>query len=357
MHMKPELSIVVPAYNAERFVEPCLSPVLEQMTAAHELVVIDDGSQDRTASAVQSLALRYPHCTVRLVSQANCGLAGARNRGVQEALGDYILFLDADDMLLPGTLALLSDVIHAHAPDAIVCDFNMWRPDNPRKSRRVSFSHPADTLVRDRDAFLATYFIDRHTYAWAHVFRREIYERQAQPVFPPGRTYEDVAAVPGLLADCASLYRLARPAIDYRQHASSMKNAVSCKWCVDYVAALQHVKHAFEQRPTSDEVRMQIDICACHFYVGMVKSSFQLPWREGNAVRTRVNRMFVESLFHAPERVLAAMERGELPSRDRKADLVAAAQVRKALSGNVIFSLGKTLSRKIKQWQRVLATA
>jgi hypothetical protein len=55
--------------------------------------------------------------------------------------------------------------------------------------------------------------------------------------------------------------------------------------------------------------------------------------------------------------VLSAMERGELPSRDRKADLVAAAQVRKALSGNVIFSLGKTLSRKIKQWQRVLATA
>jgi hypothetical protein len=355
--MKPELSIVVPAYNAERFVEPCMSPILEQMTAAHELVVIDDGSQDRTASAVQSLALRYPQAAVRLVRQANQGLAGARNRGVQEALGDYILFVDADDMLLPGTLAALSDVIRAHAPDAIVCDFNMWRPDNMRKSRRVSFSHPADTLTCERDAFLATYFTDRHTYAWAHVFRREIYERQAQPIFPPGRTYEDVAAVPGLLADCRSLYRLARPAIDYRQHASSMKNAVSAKWCVDYVSALQHVRQSFEQRHTTDEVRMQIDICACHFYIGMVKSSFQLPWCEGNAVRTRVNRMFVESLFHSPERVLAAMERGDLQSRDRRADAVVAGQVRAALSGNVIFSLAKTLSRKLKQWQRVFATA
>jgi hypothetical protein len=355
--MKPELSIVIPAYNAERFVEPCFAPVLDQMTAAHELIIIDDGSRDRTASSVESLALRYPQCAVRLVRQANCGLAGARNRGVQEAAGEYLLFLDADDMLLPGTLALLADVIHAHAPDVIVCDFNMWRPDNMRKSRPVSFSYPADTLVQDRDRILTTYFTDRHTYAWAHVFRREIYARQAQPIFPPGRSYEDVAAVPGLLADCRSLYRLARPTIDYRQHASSMKNAVSAKWCVDYVSALQHVKQVFGQRPTSPEVRMQVDICACHFYIGMLKSSFQLPWREGNAVRTRVNRMFVESLFHSPGEVLAVMERGDLPSRDRKADRVVAGQVRKALSGSLAFSLGKALSRKIKQWQRVLTTA
>jgi hypothetical protein len=355
--MKLEISIVVPAYNAERFVEPCLSPVLDQMTAAHELVIIDDGSRDRTAGMVESLAARYPGARVRLVRQANQGLAGARNRGVQEAQGEYLLFLDADDMLLPGTLDALGRVIGEHAPDVIVCDFNMWRPDNPRKSRGVSFSHAPDTLTCDRDAILCTYFTDRHTYAWAHVFRREIYLKQPQPIFPPGRSYEDVAAVPGLLADCRSLYRLARPTIDYRQHSSSMKNAVSAKWCVDYVSALQHVKHAFEQRPTSEEVRMQIDICACHFYVGMIKSSFQLPWREGNAVRARVNGMFEESLFHAPERVLMAMERGELPSRDRKADLVAAAQVRKALSGSVAFSIGKTLSRKIKQWQRVLTTA
>jgi glycosyltransferase involved in cell wall biosynthesis len=354
--MKPELSIVVPAYNAERFVEPCLSPVLDQMTAAHELVVIDDGSQDRTASMVESLALRYPQATVRLVRQANCGLAGARNRGVQEALGDYILFLDADDMLLPGSLSALADVIRAHGPDVIVCDFNMWRPDNVRKSRRVSYSYPADTLSDDRETILTTYFTDRHTYAWAHVFRREIYTRQTQPIFPPGRSYEDVATVPGLLADCRNLYRLARPVIDYRQHASSMKNAVSCKWCIDYVSALQHVRQSFEQRPASEALRMQIDICACHFYIGIVKSSFQLPWREGTAVRTRVNRTFVESLFHSPERVLEAMERGEMHSRDRKADAVVAAQVRKALSGSVIFSLGKTLSRKLKQWQRVFAT-
>jgi hypothetical protein len=355
--MKPELSIVVPAYNAERFVEPCFAPVLEQMTAAHELIIVDDGSVDRTASAVESLALRHPQCAVRLVRQENQGQAGARNRGVQEALGEYLLFLDADDMLLPGTLAALAGVIQDHAPDVIVCDFNMWRPDNPRKNRRVEYGYPADTLVQDRDQILTTYFTDRHTYVWAHVFRRDIYARQAQPIFPPGRSYEDVAALPGLLADCRSLYRLARPTIDYRQHAGSIKNAVSAKWCVDYVSALQHVKQAFAQRPASEEVRMQVDICACHFYIGMLKSSFQLPWREGNAVRTRVNRMFVESLFHPSGQVLAAMERGILPSRDRKADRVVAGQVRKALSGSLAFSLGKALSRKFKQWQRVLTTA
>jgi glycosyltransferase involved in cell wall biosynthesis len=357
MPAKPEISVVVPAYNAERFVEPCLAPVLAQMTAAHELVVIDDGSRDRTAQLVEETARRFPDAQARLVRQQNQGIAGARNRGVQEARGDYLLFLDADDMLRPGTLAAVDEVIREHAPDVIAFDFNMWRPDNPRKSHGVSLGYPAGTVTTDREAILATYFTDRHTYVWAHVFRREIYAKQAQPVFPPGRSYEDVAALAGLLADCRSLYRLERAGIDYRQHPSSLKKAVSAKWCDDYVLALRHVKHAFEQRPASDALRMQIDICACHFFIGMIKASFQLPWREGAEVRARSCRAFADSLFHTPEQVLQAMEQGALPSRDRQADRAAAAQVRKALAGSLVFGIGKTVSRRIKQLQQAFASA
>jgi glycosyltransferase involved in cell wall biosynthesis len=357
MPAKPEISVVVPAYNAERFVEPCLSPVLEQMTAAHELLVIDDGSRDRTAQLVDDIARRYPDAQVRLVRQQNQGIAGARNRGVDEARGDYLLFLDADDMLRPGTLAALGDVIREHAPDVIAFDFNMWRPDKPRKNHRVSLGYPAGAVTTDREAILTAYFTDRHTYVWAHVFRREIYARQAQPVFPPGRSYEDVAALAGLLADCRSLYRLEHAGIDYRQHPSSLKKAVSAKWCDDYVLALQHVKHAFERRPASDALRMQVDICACHFFIGMIKASFQLPWREGGEVRARACRAFAESLFHTPEQVLQAMERGGLPSRDRQADRAAAAQARKALAGSLAFGIVKTVSRRIKQLQQAFASA
>jgi glycosyltransferase involved in cell wall biosynthesis len=357
MPAKPEISVVVPAYNAERFVEPCLAPVLEQMTAAHELLVIDDGSRDRTAQLVDDIARRYPDAQVRLVRQQNQGIAGARNRGVDEARGDYLLFLDADDMLRPGTLAALGDVIREHAPDVIAFDFNMWRPDKPRKNHRVSLGYPAGAVTTDREAILTAYFTDRHTYVWAHVFRREIYASQAQPVFPPGRSYEDVAALAGLLADCRSLYRLEHAGIDYRQHPSSLKKAVSAKWCDDYVLALQHVKHAFERRPASDALRMQVDICACHFFIGMIKASFQLPWREGGEVRARACRAFAESLFHTPEQVLQAMERGALPSRDRQADRAAAAQARKALAGSLAFGIVKTVSRRIKQLQQAFASA
>lgn len=355
MPATPELSIVVPAYNAAPFIESCLAPVLQQMTPAHELVVIDDGSRDDTAALVEGLAPRYPDARLRVVRQPNQGIAGARNRGLLEAAGDYLLFLDADDILLPGLLADVGAVIAAHAPDVIVFDFNMWRPDNPRKSYPVAMGHAPDALTCEREAILATYFTDRHTYVWAHVFRRTIYERQAQPVFPPGRSYEDVAALAGLLADCRSLYRLARPGIDYRQHPASLKNAVSPSWCEDYVLALRHVKHLFEQRPASPALRMQIDICACHFFIGMIKASFQLSWREGTAARHHAGRLFADALFHPVEQVLDAMERGTLPSRDRKADRAAALQARKALSGSVAFSLGKTLSRRLKQWQRALA--
>jgi hypothetical protein len=357
MPTKPEISVVVPACNAERFVEPCLAPVLAQMTPAHELVVIDDGSRDGTAQLVEDVARRFPDAQVRLVRQQNQGIAGARNRGVEEARGDYLLFLDADDMLRPGTLAAVGKVIAEQAPDVIAFDFNMWRPDNPRKNHRISLGYPAGTVTTDREAILTTYFTDRHTYVWAHVFRREVYGMQAQPIFPPGRSYEDVAALAGLLADCRSLYRLDIAGIDYRQHPSSLKKAVSAKWCCDYVLALQHVKHAFQQRPASDALRMQIDICACHFFIGMIKASFQLPWREGNEARAQACRAFADSLFHTPEQVLQAMEQGGLPSRDRKADCAAAAQARKALAGSLVFGIGKTVSRRLKQFQQAFASA
>src|ERR1700722_10468534 len=95
---EPFISVVIPAYNAEKYLEETLKSVRSQAFSDYEIIVIDDGSTDRTAQ----IATGYDG--VILMQQTNRGAAAARNAGVVSARGKYIAFLDADDMWLPSKL-------------------------------------------------------------------------------------------------------------------------------------------------------------------------------------------------------------------------------------------------------------
>jgi glycosyltransferase involved in cell wall biosynthesis len=102
---KPLVSVVIPCYNHARFLSEAIESVLRQEYRPLEIVVIDDGSTDHTAQ----VAARYP--SVRYRYQPNAGLAAARNTGISESRGSYVLFLDADDLLCAGALGSAVDVI------------------------------------------------------------------------------------------------------------------------------------------------------------------------------------------------------------------------------------------------------
>lgn len=101
----PVVSVVVPAYNAEIFIEKTLESFLAQTYQNLEILVIDDGSSDRTAEIAQSYATRDSRIT--LIQQPNGGVAVARNRGIQQARGEFIAPVDADDVWHPEAVALM----------------------------------------------------------------------------------------------------------------------------------------------------------------------------------------------------------------------------------------------------------
>lgn len=108
----PRVSVVTPAWNAEHFIGATLSTALSQTFRNIEVIVIDDGSRDKTASVVRRAMAADPR--IRLVEQKNTGLAGARNRGIREARGDFIAFLDHDDLWHPDKLALQVALLDSH---------------------------------------------------------------------------------------------------------------------------------------------------------------------------------------------------------------------------------------------------
>lgn len=95
------VSIIIPAYNAEKYIEKCLESIKNQLSEEDEILIIDDGSIDRTAE----ICKKYLNSQVRYIYQHNSGVSAARNKGISCSKGDWILFADADDFLFPKSLS------------------------------------------------------------------------------------------------------------------------------------------------------------------------------------------------------------------------------------------------------------
>ena len=102
-------SIIIPAYNAEAFLPRCLDSIFSQEYDDYEVIVINDGSTDSTATLLKQYASKHPN--LHILSQINQGMATARNRGLEEAQGDYVMFIDSDDQIAEDALKTLAGQI------------------------------------------------------------------------------------------------------------------------------------------------------------------------------------------------------------------------------------------------------
>ena len=110
----PAVSVIIPAYNVAGFVEASIRSVLDQTLQPVEVIVVDDGSTDRTAAVVEAVV----DSRVRLVRQSNRGVSAARNAGLALARAPLVLFLDGDDLLVPDALGRMSAALQAQ-PDRV----------------------------------------------------------------------------------------------------------------------------------------------------------------------------------------------------------------------------------------------
>lgn len=134
------ISVIIPLYNKERQIRATLESVLNQSYTDFEIVVVDDGSTDGSAAIVESVQ----DARLRLIRQENGGVSAARNRGIREAKGEYVAFLDADDLWDPDFLKTLQHLAERY-PDCSVyaCNYDFVSPDGthrPTIIRRLPFT-------------------------------------------------------------------------------------------------------------------------------------------------------------------------------------------------------------------------
>lgn len=119
----PVLSVIIPVYNAQECLPVALKSVYDQGVDDIEIILINDGSRDKSLAVCQEYAQKDPRIIV--LDQPNSGPGAARNTGLKAARGQYISFVDSDDYLVPGAYKQLLNAVRQHQPDLIIAHFNI----------------------------------------------------------------------------------------------------------------------------------------------------------------------------------------------------------------------------------------
>lgn len=213
--MSPLISVIVPVYNVSNYLEKCINSIFNQTYANYELILIDDGSTDGSGELCDDLSSEDPR--VVCIHKNNGGLSSARNAGLNICKGDYITFVDSDDMISPNALTIMVD-----------CALKT-RSDIVATSKFISFYENdlfpvPSTIQRERslDAETALQEIicrDTRWEAWGHLFQASLWGTKR---FPEGKLYEDLATIPYILASAEKTTILDCPIYYYRQRPGSI---------------------------------------------------------------------------------------------------------------------------------------
>ncbi|MFF0743245.1 CDP-glycerol glycerophosphotransferase family protein [Streptomyces sp. NPDC004111] len=210
----PRFSVIVPAYQVQEYLEECLDSVLTQSYDDFELIAVDDCSPDACGDLIDEYAARDPRVRPVHLTE-NGGLGNARNVGIEQARGDYLLFLDSDDTLAPGALRSISDRLkESDSPDVLVFDYarTFWNGELERNrfSGELHEEGPASFTLADRPGLLRVLMV-----AWNKAYSREFIDRQGF-TFPPG-FYEDTPWTYPVLLSADSISTLDEVCVHYRQ--------------------------------------------------------------------------------------------------------------------------------------------
>lgn len=210
------VSVVIPCFNAARFVGRTIESVLAQTYSTFELIVVDDKSTDESVEIVESYA--RTDCRVRLIRlQKNAGAPAApRNTGVVAARGDWVAFLDADDLWHPRKLELQMQALNAHG--AVMCSTQM---KDFRDEDQIVFERPSSPPPVERIT-LKQQLLKYRTPTSSIVARREFMRRHPFNEDPSYKAREDTDCFIRVHEDMPFSIKIVHPLVFYRQQASQI---------------------------------------------------------------------------------------------------------------------------------------
>ncbi len=218
-----KLSIIVPVYKARRHLQNCIESILQQTYTDYELILVDDGSPDSCGTVCDRYAQECDK--VKVIHKKNGGLSSARNAGIAVARGEYITFVDADDIIASGTYYYNMRILLAN-PDIDIIEYPVNTHYESPKSEIISFK--PEKITGNGNIFID--WIKRkgynHSYACNKIYRADLF---AFIRFPEGEVFEDLYTTPILYESSDCVYYSDCGFYYYLDHENSISNTHTFK--------------------------------------------------------------------------------------------------------------------------------
>lgn len=223
------ISVIVPVYNVEKYLERCIISIINQTYKNIEIIIVNDGSTDNCASIIKGL--QEKDSRIKSYYQANAGLSAARNTGIENSSGDYYLFVDSDDYIHPQMVEVLYKNLIDYDADLSVCDLH-WIEEGKDAEEYIQ-NNPV--VYSGREVLRKLIGDDLiSVVAWNKLYKKEIFKDIRYPV---GRLHEDEFVIHKILSKChKSVYTDAK-LYYYIKRKGSIVNVKSTKNMEDALAA------------------------------------------------------------------------------------------------------------------------
>ncbi|MBR2246592.1 MAG: glycosyltransferase family 2 protein [Bacilli bacterium] len=267
-----KISIVVPCYNMEKKVKCCIDSIKKQSHKNFEVLMIDDGSKDKTAEVIKK-NIKYDK-RFKYLYKKNGGLSDARNFGIKKAKGNYICFIDSDDYIEDDYLECLYNSIKENNTDISISYF-MRIYENKKSLNKINSSF--NELIK-------------HPAAWNKLYKIELF-KNSDIEYPLGKWYEDLGTFPKLLMLSSKISIVKKPLYNYIQNSSSIMHTYS-----DRIYEIYDIVEDIKKFAKDNKVyrRYKDNIEFINIYHILIGTIYRASFREDfnvNIIRKIVNKV------------------------------------------------------------------
>ena len=223
------VSVIVPVYNVEVYLRRCLDSIVDQTYTNLEIIVIDDGSTDRSSAICDKFAAEDPR--IQVIHQNNQGLSAARNAGLDVCCGDYICFVDSDDWIEPDMVEALYTAVINNTADIACCERYIHKGTIVTEDicDRIVIIEDTEEIINR----LLLGYID--TMVWNKIYKSELFDRELR--FPTGQVYEDISMTWKILLRCRKIVMLPEPGYHNTVRSNSISHTNTTENLRDYWTA------------------------------------------------------------------------------------------------------------------------
>lgn len=241
---KPKVSIIVPVYNVEKYLEKCLDSLAMQTLKDIEIIIVNDGSTDSSPEIIKQYEEKYNN--IKSYSKENGGLSDARNYGLKYVTGEYVAFLDSDDYVDTTLYEKMYNKAINEKADYVECDFIWEYPDESRIDTGIRYTNKLEMFTYAR------------VVAWNKLIKSEIVLENEDLRFPYGLKYEDVEFFYKLVPKVSKFAFVEEPLIHYIQREDSLVK-VQTEKTLDLITSLNEVLDYYKEKDFYDEYKDVIE--------------------------------------------------------------------------------------------------